>query len=260
VDEGYTLVFKEVSMKYPAAWIILAASGSGIGYSQITIPAQRPLYPRAVKTGAPYTADEVSETIQTLADGTHITRIVPPKKVYRDAAGRTRTEPLSLATNESETNPREIVEIMDPVAKLDYTLDVANKVAYRRPLKLVAESSRKAPVPAETSKPAVAPQGEMAGREDLGTQTIEGVRAEGFRFTTTYPIGSQNNDRPIAVTRETWMSPELKLMLISKHNDPRSGEYTDKLTNVRLGDLDPALFQIPPDYTIKEETGAFTIQ
>jgi len=115
-------------------------------------------------------------------------------------------------------------------------------------------------LPTQTPDPAAIIHAESGGREELGTQTIEGVRAEGLRFTTTYPIGSENNDRPIVVTRETWRSPELKVVLIAKHNDPRNGERTEKLTNLRLGDVDPALFQIPSDYTIKDETGAFTIQ
>jgi uncharacterized membrane protein (UPF0136 family) len=42
--------------------------------------------------GAPYSAEEISSMVQTLADGTHITRTIPTRKLYRDSAGRTRTE------------------------------------------------------------------------------------------------------------------------------------------------------------------------
>src|SRR5579875_299212 len=49
-------------------------------------------YAPAPVIGAPYSALEILEHTQTLADGTHITQ--PPRTTqhYRDAAGRTRTE------------------------------------------------------------------------------------------------------------------------------------------------------------------------
>jgi hypothetical protein len=42
--------------------------------------------------------------------------------------------------------------------------------------------------------------------ENLGAQSIDGVPVEGRRTTTTYPAGSQGNDRPIVATSEIWMS------------------------------------------------------
>ena len=51
-----------------------------------------PEHVEAVVTGAPYSAENVSEHVQTLADGTHITSTPPGMKVYRDSMGRTRTE------------------------------------------------------------------------------------------------------------------------------------------------------------------------
>ena len=48
-------------------------------------------------TGAPYSADEVVERVQTLADGTHLSTTSTTKK-YRDSLGRTRTErPMAMA-------------------------------------------------------------------------------------------------------------------------------------------------------------------
>src|SRR5580658_3988838 len=43
-------------------------------------------------TGAPYSAEQITETVQTLADGTHITGPVQKTKFYRDSQGRTRNE------------------------------------------------------------------------------------------------------------------------------------------------------------------------
>ena len=45
-----------------------------------------------------------------------------------------------------------------------------------------------------------------------------------------------------------------------KVSDPRNGETTIRLTNIVLGDPDPALFEPPPGYDIVDETGPFQIK
>jgi hypothetical protein len=63
------------------------------------------------------------------------------------------------------------------------------------------------------------------------------------------------NDLPIIITTETWFSPELKVLVMSKSSDPRMGETTYKLTNLSRAEPDPTLFQIPADYTVKDQPG-----
>ena len=88
--------------------------------------------------------------------------------------------------------------------------------------------------------------------ESLGKQTIEGVEAEGKRTTVTIPAGAVGNERPIEMVTETWYSPELQTTIMSKRSDPRTGETTFRLTNIRRGEPDASLFQVPSDYTVKE--------
>ncbi len=88
--------------------------------------------------------------------------------------------------------------------------------------------------------------------ESLGKQTIEGVEAEGKRITTTMPAGAIGNERPIEMVTETWYSPELQTTIMSKRSDPRTGETTFRLTNIRRAEPEASLFQVPSDYTIKE--------
>ena len=76
--------------------------------------------------------------------------------------------------------------------------------------------------------------------------------AEGSRTTVTYPIGSLGNDKPITTTMESWMSPELKMVVLSKNPDPRNGDSTMRLTNISRAEPDALLFQVPPDYEIVE--------
>jgi len=59
---------------------------------------------------------------------------------------------------------------------------------------------------------------------------------------------------------EMWMSPDLRVMVLDKHSDPRMGDFTMKLTNITRGDPPATLFQIPPDYTVVDEPGAFTLK
>jgi len=51
-----------------------------------------PGLPGGAVTGAPYSAEEVTEHVQTLADGTHITQPSSKTIFYRDSLGRTRIE------------------------------------------------------------------------------------------------------------------------------------------------------------------------
>jgi hypothetical protein len=183
-----------------------------------------------------------------------------------------------------------IIEIIDPVAQAKYTLDTQNKVAHRQELASARQNTigtasrnevggsapamvigggggggalgdraqtRTAPFPTGQTGDVAHPQ---TTPEKLGTQTIEGVLAEGTRNTTTWPVGTQGNDRALTSTTETWMSPELKVIILSRRSDPRSGEQTQKLINIDRSEPDPSLFQPPPDYTVVEEKTEFTIK
>ena len=58
----------------------------------ISLSSMGPGLPGGAVTGAPYSAEEVTEHVQTLADGTHITQPSPKTIFYRDSLGRTRIE------------------------------------------------------------------------------------------------------------------------------------------------------------------------
>src|SRR5262249_21949585 len=98
-----------------------------------------------------------------------------------------------------------------------------------------------------------AEQQKQVKHEDLGTQTIEGVSAEGKRETVTIPAGVIGNERPIEIVSETWFSPELHTMVMRKHSDPRMGETVFRLTDIKRMEPDAALFQPPPGTKIKVE-------
>jgi hypothetical protein len=254
----------------------------------VSFPAQR-FIPPAV-AGAPYSGEQIQEHVQTLSDGTHITQNQMHTKVYRDSAGRTRSERPLMMGPSAPDSPL-VVEITDPVAGVHYTLDTQNKIAHRvtvDPQRVAGGlGNTVAPNPRVIGAsgpvllpPPPPPSGSLqqtqvvlsqsasgpnvrrpdVTEEKLAPQMIEGVLAEVVRRTTTIPAGAQGNDRPFSITSEAWTSPDLKgLMVLSKNNDPRSGENTVKLTNISRNEPDPSLFQPPPDYQIVDEAGPFRI-
>lgn len=95
----------------------------------------------------------------------------------------------------------------------------------------------------------------MAGdlrEETLQATTIEGVRAQGTRRTTTIPARAIGNELPINVVSEEWTSPELQVLVMTKHSDPRTGESTYRMRNINRSEPYASLFQVPADYTIRE--------
>jgi hypothetical protein len=90
-----------------------------------------------------------------------------------------------------------------------------------------------------------------ATKEDLGEQVIEGVAAKGTRTTTVIPAGAIGNEQPITVTSEEWFSPDLNVLVMTKHADPRSGETTYRLTGITRGEPDASLFELPAGVTIR---------
>lgn len=247
---------------------VSTTSGAGAFSGQAHFGAPPPSLGKPV-TGAPYSADETNERVQTLADGTHITDLMSSTKVYRDSSGRTRTErslmPGRIARRHAIENIPVIVEITDPVEHVRYTLDTVNKVAHKQIMAPRRPTlTRRAPPAAKTV--AAAPSEQAAEdrpqttSEKLDSQVIEGVLVEGTRNTTVWPVGSEGNDRPITAVHESWYSPELEVEVLNISNDPRYGQMTHKLTNISRGEPDPSLFQPPADYQVVEEKGEFTIK
>jgi hypothetical protein len=263
--------------------------------------------------GAPYSAEEVTESTQVLADGTRIHR-ENKVSVYRDGEGRVRRE------------TPETVTITDPVANVSYMLNSKSMTGQKLPLeagnfvflnpipdapgkgtvstftmttnndgpvsitvngehmdeKQMAEAMAKAKesgrtvtyerrysttsdVKTTTGGPIgvaaaggamgwtmAVPAGKKTPGESLGTQVIEGVNAEGTRNVQTIEAGAIGNDRPISITSENWYSPDLKMTVMTKRSDPRTGEETFRVTNIQRGEPGSYLFQPPAGYQINE--------
>ena len=105
--------------------------GAGPKFVQF-ISAEESIPGKTVKS-APYSAEAVTETTQTLADGNRITHKTTAT-TYRDSEGRTRRDMTlpaigPLATGDAPS----FVIINDPVANVTYQLDTTAKTARKMP-------------------------------------------------------------------------------------------------------------------------------
>jgi len=200
-----------------------------------------------VVTGAPFSAQEITVTQQTLAGGNLIQR-QEQTNLYRDSEGRLRTESTVQRPNRSSVTR---VTVTDPVAGVRRTIDADSRTVTEFPLRAPGNgigAGRGQGRQRQTNDPNVV-------SESLGTQTINGVVANGTRVTRTIPAGAVGNVNPIQVIQETWRSSDLGLAVMVKTSDPRSGVTVRQLTNINRAEPDAALFQAPPGYTVKQAAG-----
>jgi hypothetical protein len=204
--------------------------------------------PNKVVTGAPYSAQAVTQFTQTLASGDHIQRTTTAS-IARDSQGRTRVD-RSLATvgalSARAGGQARAIMIHDPVAGVSYALDPASKTGTSIQIRARQAGSegfkqtreRRASTAAKT--------------EDLGTQVIQGVSAQGTRVTRAIAAGQEGNEKEIDIVTETWYSADLQVVVQSKTSDPRFGETVYQLTGLNRAEPDPALFAVPSGYTLQE--------
>src|SRR5262245_58438957 len=216
-----------------------------------------------VVKGAPYSADVVTETVQTLGDGNRIVRN-SSSKIYRDSGGRTRREQALKAIGPWAVSGETPVMISindpasDPASVVHYNLNSNTKTAHKMmmprmlgpdeamrdraelkakmkdKIKLRAANGAEAGVSVGVVNEVVIKEGATAAyppadrnvfvagtapravigavspgfpgagvfswsgdaevnQEQLGTQMVEGVAAEGTRVTFTIPAGKIGN-------------------------------------------------------------------
>ncbi|MGH9408937.1 MAG: hypothetical protein ACRD1V_05745 [Vicinamibacterales bacterium] len=261
---------------------VVATLKKQLAEGQTRVPIESPI------KGAPYSADVIVESNQTLADGNHISH-KDVGHVYRDSDGRTRREENAgasiLVNNERASFKTTWTSIVDPVAGYSYSLDAEHKIAWRTPiatgaalqgdlvlLKRQAEQEKIAAMNAMKAQADARARGELqkeviadgvvertrgseradASLGPLEHKTIDGISVEGRVNTKVIPAGAIGNDLPITITSEEWTSPDLQVLVMTRHSDPRSGDSTYRLANIVRADPDPSLFMVPPDYTVKD--------
>jgi hypothetical protein len=230
----------------------------------------------ATVAGKPYKGEAVTSMTQNLSDGSTIQQTIHAS-IARDKYGRTvRIQDLGkfgvltaapVGGGSSDGRGATLTTIFDPVAKVhvDFTSD--NKVAHEYVVQAPTPGSNVStqggfglsanmPVMMRGRKTIplmgspIPPSSDDPTAEPLGTRTIAGVSAIGTRTKTVIPAGTIGNSSDITIARETWFSPDLRLVLESTQNDPRFGQTTYTVTTLDQTDPEEGLFQIPPGYKV----------
>ena len=195
--------------------------------------------------GKPFSADVINQLSRVLADGNRIDQETQGK-MYRDSQGRIRGENEVFFSNGEK---HLFISITDPSQGVTISLGPSRKTARINHHPIPGER----PMPPPPPPPPVTAVPKQSHRsEQLGHMMIEGFDAVGTKWTDTVPANVIGNAQPLVSVTETWRSPELHEVLVVKNSDPQNGENVRKLVNIQRGEPDPALFQVPADYTVTD--------
>lgn len=157
--------------------------------------------------------------------------------------------------------------ISDPRTRTVITLDLNAQVAR------VSGGGKAAATGAPAADVAVAPSGPAGTRPrpsqkpvvNLGTQTIGGIQATGFRGEAIAPPGAVGNILPMRTVSEMWRSDALRIPVLVKTTesfgqmtgDRVTREHVESYTDVITDSApDPSLFEVPPGFQVLDSAGA----
>ncbi len=238
--------------------------------------------------GKPVSATEQRHSLQVLGDGTRIEQS-ETSRFYRDDQGRTRIEheaatgggiviqdPVGGFVAMLEPANKIARKMPNPAgAKFFFRSAPAGGPMFNLPVpppgtgsaaggpaggqaemqikqRAVMIAGSPSVLPPEVRIKRIETSGTPPSSEDLGSQIVNGVTAQGTRTTLTIRAGEIGNDRDISVLSERWFSSDLQMIVKSSNKDPRFGDTTYQLTDIERSVPNPSLFQIPTDYTVQE--------
>ncbi len=248
-----------------------ARSGAQVAGAVAPLPPNAPAIPTTIRN-APFSAQVVTEYDHVLANGNQIHRETHGR-IFRDSQGRVRTE-TQVATL-GGVDSLEHIAIQDPILREIIHLDPRTKTASVHHLGELSSApgepahggiptkSGKAllstPETAVGSATFTSPRPGVsmpAASESLGTRMIEGLSASGTRTTRTIASGE---GAPIVAVSEVWYSRDLQMIILSISDDGQSGHSVMRVTNISRGAPNDKLFQVPPDYTVKDGNPIATV-
>jgi hypothetical protein len=224
-----------------ACWFVLLSTVTGT-----IAQAQRGIFVTPI-ANEPFMAvvDEQRTSVQP--DGT-VLALKTIHAIARSTQGQIYNEarPLVPAAFPG-TPPIRVMHIYDPQTRLNTLLYPEQKTGRQN----------RAPHPPSTAPPDLyatpaansLPVNQFSKEEDLGTETMEGVSVHGVRETQTIPA-AQNGGKEVTVVDEYWYSDELRLNMLVKHTDPRTGSVTMTVTQVTRTEPAAAIFEIPSGYKL----------
>ncbi|MGB8031510.1 MAG: hypothetical protein WCF30_17810 [Terracidiphilus sp.] len=195
---------------------------------------------------------------RTLGDGSTVTHETS-EIVAVDSQGR-RMIATATVPSPGDQRPETRFTVVDPVThtRINWTSPGKEAMVSAIPISAASQSSCgwvsfSIGVIERPGKKAKAPRVKTAV-EDLGMETIQGVKARGRRTTTTTTWAGPKRRMQAQVSRfEIWraVAPELRGLLAREvSDDPQQGKMTKELVQFRQAKPDPSIFQLPPGYEV----------
>ena len=169
------------------------------------------------------------------------------REIGRDSQGRIHNEMRTLVPLSDHAMPALLnIHLYDPATRINTFIDPHRKTFTR----VVINRPPATEPPDAYASPSgnSMPLGQYAKEEDLGDSEIDGLQAHGVRITQTIPPESSETGAEVVTTDEYWYSNELRLNLVVKHHDPRTGSVEMTVSHVCRSEPDRALFEVPSEY------------
>jgi hypothetical protein len=195
---------------------------------------------------APFSGVVKVERSRVMGDGSVI-GLRNIREIGRDSRGRIHNESRAAVPALSNETPQLLrVHLYDPQTRISTYLDPQNRTFWTQTTN--HPPSTEPPTLRFASPPGEGSPNEFAKEEDLGIHEIEGVSAHGVRQTQTIPAESSGTGAEVVIADEYWYSGDLRIDLMIKHSDPRTGSVTMTVTQIARTEPDPAMFEIPEGY------------
>lgn len=194
-------------------------------------------------TGAAFTAEAITTVRKRIGDGSLI-EVNSTSRYYRDRNGRVRVEHLTPGLQARGPSTHRQFWVQPTPGGPVYWTDPAERTFWDSGRWLAASvtgGDDSFAVRLDVRRWLIFTKGFSIDRTDgesLGSERIEGIETVGRRYIAT----------PSAATYERWESPELKLLVRARHDDPHTGTVQYQLTHVRREDPAPHLFELPADF------------
>jgi hypothetical protein len=197
------------------------------------------------KPNAPFVAIARTLWVRTLPDGSTVTT-KNERVVARDMDGRIFQERRTFTPVPDDGIKKSIAylhEYTDPVAHTFYSCYPGSKYC---DLENYSEPPNQPDVPAGLQPDGVS----YLTRENLDADNIEGIKVQHTREAFTIFKQKIGNTKTILRVVDYWYSPALSINVKVVRHDPRDGDQTLWLTNIKTTAADPSTFKPPAGYRI----------
>jgi hypothetical protein len=200
---------------------------------------------------APFTAALSTEWARPAGGDATIT-LVNQRQLARDANGRLYEQRWQLVPKGGSLRSRiEWIQIADPAQSTLYNCNMVTQVCDLRTWNAAPDLAAATPPP-PMNGPLRGNRGSIQ-TENLGTRIVAGAETTGTRVTTTWNAGVMGNDASVTEVRETWRSAPLAVNLLSIRTGPLIGTQTFTVTELDPNPPDPALFEPPAGFTVRDQ-------